>query len=51
MSKISSSNLFIDGIDATDIKQGTCGDCYLLSAFGVLGNKFTRDKFIFINNE
>lgn len=51
MSKIPEMNLFVDGVDATDIKQGSCGDCYLLSAFGVLGNKFTREKFIFIDKE
>lgn len=43
--------VFVDGVDATDIKQGTCGDCYLLSAFAVMGNKFTREKFVFLNNE
>lgn len=25
------------------------GDCYLLSAFSVMGNEFTRDKFVFLN--
>ena len=43
--------VFIDGVDATDIKQGMCGDCYLLSAFAVMGNKFTREKFVFLNTE
>ena len=50
-SKVGGKELFKDGIDASDIKQGTCGDCYLLSAFSCLGNNFTRDKFVFIESE
>lgn len=43
--------IFADGIEATDIKQGMCGDCYFLSAIAVMGDKFTREKFIFLNTE
>lgn len=46
-----SYKVFTDGVDANDIKQGACGDCYFLSALACMGNKFTRDKFIFLNSE
>lgn len=50
-SEVNECSLFKDGVDASDIKQQACGDCYLLSAFSVLGNNFTREKFIFVDSE
>lgn len=43
--------LFEDGVDILDIKQGALGDCYYLSALGVLGSQLTRDRFIWISTD
>jgi hypothetical protein len=29
-----------EGMSPDDVKQGNIGDCYLISSFAVLGNKY-----------
>ena len=42
--------LFQDGVDINDIDQGALGDCYFLSAIGVLGPKATKMMFYVVNS-
>lgn len=35
------------GISADDVKQGDIGDCYLISSFGVLGEKLIKQAIGF----
>jgi hypothetical protein len=44
-SEIKDAELFEDGADCRDIVQGKLGDCYLLSAFSVLGNSTIQEMF------
>lgn len=37
--------LFKGGISPEDVKQGSIGDCYLISSFGVLGQKRIQEIF------
>ena len=44
-SEIPGAVLFRDGADCRDIIQGALGDCFLLSAFSVLGNERIKQLF------
>lgn len=44
-SEIDGCELFVDGADCRDVVQGAIGDCYLLSAFSVLGNDRIKEIF------
>jgi hypothetical protein len=37
--------LIKDSITVGDVKQGALGDCYLISAFGVLGHNWVCKAF------
>lgn len=49
--KKSRKPLFLKGASKHDIKQGFIGDCYLCSALAVLGNRFAKNAFFFVDNE
>ena len=38
--------LFKDSISPLDIRQGYIGDCYLMSAMSVVGDKRVEDAFL-----
>ena len=42
--------LFVDGVDIKDIDQGALGDCYFLSAIGVLGPQAIKLMFYVVND-
>jgi hypothetical protein len=42
--------LFKEVINYEDVVQGALGDCYLLSAISVLGEKLVRDIIITLEN-
>jgi hypothetical protein len=44
-SEIKDAVLFQNGCDCRDIVQGNLGDCYLLSAFSVIGDAAIKDLF------
>ena len=44
-SEIEGAVLFQDGADCRDVVQGNLGDCYLLSAFSVIGNSAIQELF------
>ena len=42
--------LFVDGVDVNDVVQGALGNCYYLSALGVLGSQKTHQMFFIVND-
>lgn len=44
-SEMDGAELFMGSADCRDVEQGKIGDCYLLSAFSVLGNERIRELF------